>query len=141
MAISTFLKNSFLVCLLAVNSYAFDWNIFKYNLGFNMFIMDHEGSTPYWVNTNTNLKTRLTPNFGIQFYTKGVEQSLTVGAYFFKTSITTALIFPTAGGLLCIIRLGGSVLLLWRDFSQEKPLRKVWFEYFCPLLLVYRSKR
>ncbi|WQY45900.1 hypothetical protein KVM14_03485 [Helicobacter pylori] len=122
MAINTFLKHSFLVCLLAVNSYAFDWNIFKYNLGFNMFIMDHEGSTPYWVNTNTNLKTRLTPNFGIQFYTKGVEQSLTVGAYFFQNFHNYSTNFPYRWGPTMYYKARGKRFTFYGGIFPRKNL-------------------
>lgn len=65
MVINIFLKYFFLVCLLVVNFYVFDWNIFKYNLGFNMFIMDYEGLMFYWVNININFKICLILNFGI----------------------------------------------------------------------------
>nr|WP_104747629.1 hypothetical protein [Helicobacter cetorum] len=94
----TFLKNLSFVSLLIANAQAFDWNIFKYNLGFNMFIMDHEGMTPYWVNTNTTLKSRLTPEFGIQFNTKYGEQSLIVGAYFFQNFHNYTTNFPSSWG-------------------------------------------
>ncbi len=118
----TFLKHAFLVGSLAANSHAFDWNIFKYNLGFNMFIMDHEGSTPYWINTNTNLKSRLTPEFGIQFHTKKIEQSLIVGAYFFQNFHNYNTNFPYAWGPTMYYKARGDRFTFYGGIFPRKNL-------------------
>ncbi|BCD47603.1 hypothetical protein [Helicobacter suis] len=70
----------------------------RYNLGFNLFIMDHEGSTTYWPNTNTTLNTRLTPEIGFAFNTKNVEQKIMVGAFFFQNIHNYKLNFPSKWG-------------------------------------------
>ncbi|WP_104706581.1 hypothetical protein [Helicobacter bizzozeronii] len=70
----------------------------RYNLGFNLFIMDHEGSTKYWVNTNTTLNTRLTPEIGFAFDLKSVEQKLMIGAFFFQNIHTYQMNFPSKWG-------------------------------------------
>lgn len=70
----------------------------RYNLGFNLFIMDHEGYTKYWPNTNTTLNTRLTPEVGFAFDLKGVEQKLMVGAFFFQNIHTYQMNFPSKWG-------------------------------------------
>ncbi|BCZ19049.1 hypothetical protein NHP190012_06910 [Helicobacter sp. NHP19-012] len=70
----------------------------RYNLGFNLFIMDHEGYTTYWPDTNTTLNTRLTPEFGFAFNTKSVEQKLMVGAFFFQNIHTYQMNFPSKWG-------------------------------------------
>ncbi|WP_104637445.1 hypothetical protein [Helicobacter felis] len=70
----------------------------RYNLGLNLFIMDHEGSTPYWYNTNTTLSTRLTPEVGFAFNLGSVEQKVMVGAFLFQNLHTYQMNFPSKWG-------------------------------------------
>ncbi len=87
-----------LLCMVTLSHAKSFKDYMRYDLGLHLFIMDHEGSTSYWPNTNTTLSTRLTPEIGFAFDLGSVEQKVMVGAFLFQNIHTYQMNFPSKWG-------------------------------------------